>query len=435
MAYSQSTVTLQMILDIVQNFGDAMPTINAGGNQLQPFLIACTDVFNAICAVNFPHKWNEINLPPFYTNSLQQDYAVVNPNGSSITNLSWLERGVAIDINNTSKPKSYRMVECGRQLPQQTGTWYNNGFEQPLFICNWFPNSTLYYGVWGADDTGFGTFGNNPTAGSVYTNPQGAIVTAASWASTSGGQITFTLNYIPNGTTAGSNLVISGALPTAYNNTFAVVSVTGLNVVVTATSNPGTYEAGGITGAPNSMPANPITQITDSNGNLLLLTTYGTEGTTAPTAAPNAAPGTQVSGTGATTVWTVLDPQGYGFRISPAPNTTGNEWQINLTGQMKPVRFVSLSQTLYPLPDEYETHFRMGVIAQLYRYSPLKEIRAKFEDAWKLWQMSLNDLRARQDRELEENMFTLTRGVMGGNRGSGTRSSSNWPGPAYPFAY
>ena len=103
MANSQSTVTLQNILDVCQGFGDAIPTLNAGGSQNQPFLICCTDVMNAICAVSFPHKWNEINLPPFYTNSLQQDYAVVNSDGSSVTNLSWLERGVAIDINNTTK--------------------------------------------------------------------------------------------------------------------------------------------------------------------------------------------------------------------------------------------------------------------------------------------------------------------------------------------
>src|ERR1035437_7052064 len=136
MANTQSTVTLQQILDISQVFGDTMPTTNAGNSQNQPFLTCCNDVSNAICAVDFPHKWNEINIPPFYTNSLQQDYAVVYPDGSSINNLSWLERGTAIDINN-SDPKSYRQVECGRQLPTQTGTWNNFGSSNILFVCNW----------------------------------------------------------------------------------------------------------------------------------------------------------------------------------------------------------------------------------------------------------------------------------------------------------
>jgi hypothetical protein len=102
---------------------------------------------------------------------------------------------------------------------------------------------------------------------------------------------------------------------------------------------------------------------------------------------------------------------------------------------MKPIRFTTLGQTLYPLPDEFEPHFRAGVIAQLYRYSPLKEIRAKFQDAWNLWTASLINLRAKQDRELEENMFTLDRGIFGGRRGNGGRGAGNWLGPAYPFAY
>jgi hypothetical protein len=314
MANSQSTVTLQNILDICQAFGDTMPTLNAGGSQNQPFLVCCIDVMNAICAVNFPHKWNEVNIPPFYTNSLQQDYAVVNSDGSSINNLSWLERGVAIDINNTSSPKSYRQVECGRQLPTQTGAWNSFGDQQPLFIANWFPNSQLYYGLWGANDTGRGTFGNNPGPGSVFVDPQGAIILAASWAATSGGQITFSLNYIPDGTIAGSPLVVSGITPNGYNGTFTIVSVSVLNVVVTATSDPGVYEGGGITAAPTSMPANPITQIKDANGNLLVLTRYGTEGTTAPLAPTGSGAGTLAYGVGATTIWTVVDPQGSGFR-------------------------------------------------------------------------------------------------------------------------
>lgn len=432
MANSQSTVTLQMILDICQGFGDAIPSLNAGGSQNQPFLICCTDVMNAICGVAFPHKWNELNIPPFYTNSLQQDYAVVNPGGSSINNLSWLERGVAIDINNTATPKPYRFVEVGRQLPQQTGTWYNFGTQVPLFEVNWFANSLLYYGVWGADDTGSSTFGNNPGPGSIYVNPQGAIVTAASWV---GGQITFVLNYLPNTAVNGASLVVSGAHPTAYNGSWSIVSTSGTNVVVSAPTNPGAYQSGGITGSPNSMPPNPITQIQDANGNYLLLTTYGIEGTAAPVLAASSAAGTTVSGAGATTVWTVVDPMGYGFRIVPAPNTSGCVWQIRLVGQMKPVRFTSLGQTLYPLPDEFESHFRMGVIAQLYRYSPIAAIRAKFQDSWNLWLKSLNDLRVRQDRELEENVFTLDRGIFGGRRGSGGRGAGNWLGPSYPFAY
>lgn len=356
MASTQSTVTLQQILDIQQAFGLIQPVLNVGGSSNQPFLTACNDVMNAICAVDFPHKWNEIVLPTFYTNSSQQDYAVVYPDGSTVTTLSWLARGIAVDINSTSgAPLPYRDVEVGRQLPQATGTWYNLGNQQDQFTINWFPNRTLYYGVWGDSSLGnSGTLGNNPVAGSVYQNPIGAA----------------------------------------------------------------------------SLPANPITQIRDANGNLLLVTTYGTEGSAAPLAAANAPAGTTASGAGATTVWTVVDPNGQGFRILPVPSQSGTVWQFNLVGQNKPVRFTNLGQTLDPLPDEFEPHFRAGVTAQLFRYSAEKAIQGRFTTEWKLWLNSLNELREKQDREQEENSFTLERGVMSG--GSARRQ---WRGPAWPFNY
>src|SRR5271157_6665630 len=141
-------------------------------------------------------------------------------------------------------------------------------------------------------------------------------------------------------------------------------------------------------------------------------------------------PGTTVSGTGASTVWTVLDPSGWGFRFIPVPSQTGTQWQFNLTAQMKPVRFVSLSQTLSPLPDDMEPHFRDGFIAQLYRRSPEKSVYAKFQGEWQLWLKSLNDMRAKEDRELEENKFIPTRTVFGA-----ARSRNNFQGAQWPYNY
>jgi hypothetical protein len=167
-----STVTLQMIVDIAQAFGDLEPALNVGGQSQQPALTVANDVMNAICGVPFPQKWNEMMIPQFYTNSYQQDYAVVYPNGSSLTNLSWLERGIVIDINNNSVPKPFRTIETGRELQQATGQWYaNSGRGDPAFYVNYFPNYMLYYGTWGAPNVGTGSFGNNPQAGSTYTAP------------------------------------------------------------------------------------------------------------------------------------------------------------------------------------------------------------------------------------------------------------------------
>ena len=428
------TVTLQRIVNILKTMPLLRPVVDVVGSEDEPALSAANDVMNAICGCAFPHKWNEMIIPVFYSNSNQQDYAGIYPNGASITNLSWLERGIVIDINNNSSPKPYCMVEVGRELPQATASWFSSNTLNYQFRVNYFPNNTLYYGTWGAGQVGNATFGNNPGPGSVYTNPVGVVVTSASWAATSGGQITFTLNYIPNGMAGGQSLQIANAAPAGYNGSFIIVSVTPSTntVVVTATTNPGTFQAGGNannTGG-QSQPSNPITQIQDANGNYLVLTQYGTEGTTAPVAPTNSAAGVTCFGTGATTVWTVVDPYGQGFRVFPVPSQTGNVWEFNLVGQMLPIRFTQLNTLLAPLPDQFEPNFRQGMVAQLYRYSPNEKVRANAEREWLKWLNSLVELRAKQDREKEENRFTVRRGIM--SRGGGYGGS--WYGPVWPFA-
>lgn len=351
-----STFTVQNMVDKVLGFPLIEPIFNVGGYTNEPALTIATDVMTAILATPFPHKWNEVSLPFFYTFSWQQDYALINPDGSSVYNVEWLERGVAFDINNSAVPKPFVDVECGRSLPQRTGGILNSSTQmnEPGFVVCSLPNESLYYGTWGQADTGGTTLGNNPVAGSVYAPFLGDI----------------------------------------------------------------------------SMPSNPIAQIRDANGNLLVLTTLGTEGSAAPLLAANSPAGTTVSGTGATTVWTAVDPIGLGVRILDVPSETGVVWQFNLVGQMPPFVFTSLQQTLNPLPDKYEPFFRAGFIAQAYRYSPETKIRAKFQDEWTLWLKSLSDMRVAQDRELEEYSFVPQRTIMGS-----ARSRSNFVGGAWPFNY
>jgi hypothetical protein len=351
MANTQSTVTLQNITDILSGIVDIAPILSVGGYSNLTMLTIANDVMNEFCAQPFPWKWNELSLPQFYTNSWQQDYAMLN-----LTNLASLQRGIAININNNSVPKPWRYVQCVREQTQATASW--NGpcpwGSTPLCDANWMLNSQLYYGTWGAGTIGSNTTGNNPISGSVYTNPLGA----------------------------------------------------------------------------NSQPDNPITQIIDANGNYLLLTGYGTEGTTAPVAAANSTPGTTATpGAGATTVWTVLDPNGQGIRINPVPSETGVVWQFNLVGQAKPVRFTTLSQTLAPLPDSFEPSFRQGCVAQAYRYSAIAKVREKFEVEWPLWQKNIFLSREKSDKERDSNRFVPQFSVLGAG---GTRGGF-W-GPAWPFA-
>lgn len=432
-----STYTVQNVADRVKGFADLEPIFNVGGFSLEPALTIANDVFNEICSVNFPHKWNRGELPLFYTWSWQQDYALVNPDGSSVYQFEWLEKGIAINISSSQIPKPWVRVECGRDLPKRTGTYMINGGTElgdPGFMISWMPNSELYYGTWGAPNINNSSWGNNPQPGSFYMGPVGIFVVTASW---SAGSATFTLNQLPKGIQVGSTLSISGATPIGYNGNWIVSSlpssaVVNPQVVVTMANNPGTFQAGGsISGTGNNMPANPISQIIDANGNLLVITTFGTEGTTAPLATVNATPGTQVSGTGAQTIWTVVDPIGMGIRILNVPSQTGVVWQFDIDGQFVPPKFTNLDQFLSPLPDKYEPFFRAGFIAQAYRYSKEAKVRAKFKDEWPMWQKSLVNLRETGDRELEEFSFIPERTVMGQGRSRNTFRGAAWPFP-YP---
>jgi hypothetical protein len=355
---SQSLTTLQNMLDRVRSFGDIQPTLHeVSGYQPEPFVTICTDVYSDIVGVPFPHKWNEIKLPVFYSNSWQQDYALLNPDQSSVYNVEWLERGIVVDMTSTAIPRAWGYVECGRQLTQATGTFIQvSTWRNPTFLANWFPNYMLYYGTWGAGNTANPTTGNNPGPGSIYTAPLNAIA--------------------------------------------------------------------------NSQPNNPINQIIDPNGNLQVVTTYGTCGNVAPNWPPaGTAPGTNTPD--GSTIWTVVDPNGVGIRILPVPSQTGAVFQFNLIAQKPAIRFTSLDQTLDPFPDKYESYFRQGIIAQCYRYSSLATVQAKFEKNYQIWLKSLNDLRAMEDRELEENRFVPEQGVM--DRGGGGSIGAGWRGAAYPF--
>lgn len=434
-----STIPLQELVDVANTYGDIEPILNAGGATQRVAISAANTVFNDICAVAFPHKWNEFNIPPIYSNSLQQDYAVVNPAGQS----------------GTITLTAVTLVSASQGYTTYAGTMPDGAFGGyvgvPFVIAGFVTNP-------GNNGT-FMCVASSSTA-MVLQNAGGVLETHAATAVSAAGPllnmswlergIGFDINnssepkpfvriecgrQLPQATasyTGGAGLGDPGFRANWFPNRVLYYGTWGQTNVGGGTlgNNP---IAGSVYLSPlgnNSQPQNPVTQIIDANGNFLLLTTYGTEGSTAPLAARNATPGTTVSGSGASTVWTVLDPNGWGFRFQPVPSQSGTEWQFNLTAQMKPVRFVSLSQTLAPLPDEFEPHFREGFIAQLYKRSPEKAVYAKFKDMYAVWKESLNSLRAKEDRELEENKFIPSRTVFGA-----ARSRNNFQGGAWPYNY
>ena len=436
---SLSSVTLQHLVDVANSYGDLEPILNSAGSLALIATSAANTVMNAICAVAFPHKWNEFNLPPVYSNSFQQDYAIVN------------EAGLTGDLSLTAvtlvSPSVGYTTYFGNIIGGDFGayvgvpfviTGFSNSGNNGTFMCVASTATTLVLknvnGVVESGATANAISGQGPLVNmswlqrgiawdinnSAISKPYVRIEcgrqlqqAGASYVGGAGlGNPGFYCNWFPN--------------RTLYYGTWGQANVGG----PTLGNNP---VAGSVYQQPlgnNSQPDNPITQIQDANGNFLLLTTYGTEGSAAPLAPRNAPPGVTAQGTGATTVWTVLDPNGWGLRFLPVPSSTGTQWQMNVTAQMKPVRFTSLSQTLAPLPDEFEPHFRDGFLAQLYRRSPEKAVYAKFNTEWQLWLKSLTELRAKEDRELEENKFVPSRTIFGASR-----SRNNFQGAAWPYNY
>lgn len=179
-------------------------------------------------------------------------------------------------------------------------------------------------------------------------------------------------------------------------------------------------------GAPTT-PSNPVTQIIDSNGNLQVLTTFGTCGSVAPTwPAANAAVGQTT--TDGSCIWTVIDPKGQGFRLQMIPAQAGVVWQVMIRAQYKPQRFTSLSATLDPLPDDFAHYFMQGFRAYCYQRSPEEKVRAKFAPEYALWQASILDAEGQADREPESFGAYPSSEIMDGSAITGPRAD-------YPYSY
>ena len=116
-------------------------------------------------------------------------------------------------------------------------------------------------------------------------------------------------------------------------------NVGGLGPGITGNQNPGpnviyTNPVGVL-----NQPANATTCITDPNGNLWALTTFGTCGATQPTwpttpVFPTVVDPTVVATTvtDGSVVWTAINPAGQGFRLNPIPAQTGTVWVVNVVG-------------------------------------------------------------------------------------------------------
>ena len=113
---------------------------------------------------------------------------------------------------------------------------------------------------------------------------------------------------------------------------------------------------------------NPLLNMVDANGNILIVTVFGTTGTVAPVLPAASAEGTTV--VDGTVTWTCVSPTSQGFRIDRLPSAAGPTLKILPYYQLDPPRFTTMQQMLDPIPDSFSRFFFRGLQAQCQLNSP-----------------------------------------------------------------
>ena len=129
--------------------------------------------------------------------------------------------------------------------------------------------------------------------------------------------------------------------------------------------------------------ANPIMNFIDKNGNYLILSTFGTTGSTAPFLPASSAEGVTV--TDGSCVWMCVSGNSQGFRLDVLPSSTGQVLQIVPIYQRTPPVFTKLSQTLDPIPDDFSRHFDAGLEWQCLGASTNPADRQRANAGYPLW--------------------------------------------------
>lgn len=163
-------------------------------------------------------------------------------------------------------------------------------------------------------------------------------------------------------------------------------------------------------GAPTT-PANSFINILDTNGNIQVLTTFGTTGSVTPTWPAPGSPRGTVTNDGSCQ-WTVADPFGQGFRLSHVPAQTANVYQVNVLAQKTQPKLLNLESTLDPIPDDYSSYFRDGFITYLHRHSANPSVKSKFEKLKLQWEADLFKASGQGDRETENASFVPESSIM-----------------------
>jgi len=174
---------------------------------------------------------------------------------------------------------------------------------------------------------------------------------------------------------------------------------------------------------------NPLTAITDANGNILVVTTYGTTGLTAPFAASGAAGGTIVND--GSVRWTVQDPNGIALRVDALATFQSVVWELRVLYQQKPPNITTLKQTISPIPDDLNYLVKQGFLAFCTKQAESAAQRAKFPAEYAQWLEDIQSAMESSDREYNEMGFYPAQPIQGGaseGGGAGTFGYPGWPG-------
>jgi hypothetical protein len=185
-------------------------------------------------------------------------------------------------------------------------------------------------------------------------------------------------------------------------------------------------------------PSNPPTNILDANGNILVLTKWGTTGLVPPLAPEAPDPDDPPADWNApwpigaviqdgTCEWTVAHPTAQGIRLAPPPpDTSGNTWLIRIFAQGGGPYFTTLQDSLDPIPNEDAKYFREGFVAYAHRYSANPVVKNRYMELKREWQSDLQGNLAQGANEEDYYGFYPAHGLLSPEYFSD-------PGPGNPY--
>jgi hypothetical protein len=175
-------------------------------------------------------------------------------------------------------------------------------------------------------------------------------------------------------------------------------------------------------GGPGS---NPLTAILDPNGNIQVVTTYGTTVASGIPTWPIVGAQAGVQTMDGTVVWTVQDPNGVAIRVNALATNDSQVWEMHVAFQQKPPIITSISQTLAPIPDDLGYLIKQGFLAYCWKKADKKTFQLEYAE----WMENIQEAMGASDREPQSFGIYPADSLQGagGNPASGY-GYVGWPG-------